>query len=97
MKRCLTCEQTPLTATADPPYKVVCYFLSWTVYRPGKGMFDVEDIDFDLCTHHIYAFAGLNSNNYTICSLDPFNDLYDNYGRGKWTALRERHAVDRSR
>ena len=74
-------------ALADPPYKVVCYFESWAVYRPGKGMHDVEDIDFDLCTHHIYTFAGLNSN-HKIHSLDPYHDLYDNYGEGEWYPLK---------
>ena len=73
----------PVVATvADPPYKVVCYFESWAVYRPGNGIHDVEDIEPDLCTHHIYTFAGLNSS-HQIHSLDPYHDLYDNYGEGK--------------
>ena len=42
---------------------MVCYFGSWSVYRPGDGMFDVEDIDPNLCTHVIFGFAGLGSNN----------------------------------
>ena len=36
-----------------------------------------------LCTHAIYGFAGLDENTNQIKSLDPYNDLYDNYGKGK--------------
>jgi len=61
---------------------IVCYFESWAVYRPDAGKFDVENIDFDLCTHHIYTFAGLENNK--IISLDPYNDLYDDYGLGAY-------------
>jgi len=59
----------------------MCYFGSWAVYRPGKGKFSVENIDPDLCTHVIYAFAGLGYD-HRIRVLDPWNDLRDNYGRG---------------
>ena len=60
---------------------MVCYYGSWAVYRPGAGKFDVEDIDPFVCTHIIYGFAGLGPDN-TIVSLDSWNDLYDNYGKG---------------
>lgn len=60
---------------------MVCYFGSWAVYRPGNGKFDVENIDPFLCTHIIYTFTGLGSDN-RIRVLDPWNDLYDNYGKG---------------
>jgi len=79
-------------ASAEPPYKVVCYFEAWAVYRPGNGKHDVEDIDPNLCTHHIYTFAGLKGD-HTIYSLDPWNDLYDNYGKGaylRFTRMKER-------
>ncbi|XP_037079609.1 acidic mammalian chitinase-like, partial [Pollicipes pollicipes] len=65
------------------PYKVVCYFESWAVYRTGKGKYDVEDIDPYICTHYVYTFAGLK-NDHTIVSLDPWNDLYADYGRGAY-------------
>lgn len=61
--------------------EMVCYYGSWAVYRPGNGKFDVENIDPYVCTTIIYGFAGLGSDN-TIVSLDPWNDLYDNYGKG---------------
>ncbi|XP_076042470.1 putative chitinase 2 [Oratosquilla oratoria] len=61
---------------------MVCYFGSWAVYRPGKGKFDVEDIPPALCTHIIYAFAGLRNNQ--IKPLDPWNELDDNYHKGEY-------------
>lgn len=60
---------------------MVCYYGSWAVYRPGSGKFDVEDIDPFVCTHLIYGFAGLGYDN-TIISLDPYNDLPENWGKG---------------
>ncbi|XP_068242084.1 acidic mammalian chitinase-like [Palaemon carinicauda] len=59
---------------------LVCYFSSWATYRPGNGKFTVEDNDPSLCTHLVYAFAGLGSNN-KIRVLDPYNDLCEDYGK----------------
>ncbi len=61
---------------------VMCYFGSWATYRHGNGEFDVENIDPFACTHLVYGFAGLDENNYTIKSLDPYNDLEENWGKG---------------
>lgn len=62
-------------------------------YRPGRGKYSVEDIDPFLCTHVIYSFAGLGHDN-RIRSLDPWNDLRDNYGKGafeRFTALKKQN------
>lgn len=72
--------------------KIVCYFGSWSVYRPGNGHFDISYIDPSLCTHLIYAFAGLNEDG-TVKVLDPWQDLPDNGGKdgyGRFNALREK-------
>jgi chitinase len=74
-----------LEAKHDNDKVLVCYYGSWAVYRPGAGKFDVEDIDPYMCTHVIYSFAGLNAGSSVMESLDPFNDLYDNNGKGKGT------------
>ncbi|CAL4094059.1 unnamed protein product [Meganyctiphanes norvegica] len=74
--------------------KVVCYYGSWAVYRPGRGKFSVEDINPSLCTHVIYAFAGLDSTTSEIKVLDPWNDLPDNYGKnayGRFTGLKSQN------
>ena len=64
--------------------KVVCYFGSWSVYRYGDGKFDVEDINPFICTHLIFTFAGLDPIDNVIVSLDPYNDIYDNWGLGAY-------------
>ncbi|KAL1132660.1 hypothetical protein AAG570_010612, partial [Ranatra chinensis] len=66
---------------------VVCYVASWATYRSERGQFNVEHIDPNLCTHIVYAFAGLNATSHTIKSLDPFNDLEENFGKGSFKKM----------
>jgi chitinase len=54
--------------------RVVCYYGSWSVYRPGNGKFEIEYIDPNLCTHGIYAFVGLGSNG-GVRILDSWNEI----------------------
>ncbi|XP_076166260.1 chitotriosidase-1-like [Ptiloglossa arizonensis] len=71
--------------------RIVCYFGSWAVYRPGIGAFQPTDIDPRLCTHLIYAFAGLNTDG-SIKVLDAWADLPDGGGKAgynKFNALRQ--------
>ena len=71
---------------------VMCYFGSWSVYRWSLGKFDVEDIDPFACTHLMFGFAGLDEDSFEIKSLDPYNDLYDNWGLGaydRFTGLKQ--------
>lgn len=56
--------------------KVVCYFSSWSKYRPGDGAFHIDEADPFLCTHIVYTFAGLDLHG-NIASLDPDNDVRD--------------------
>lgn len=72
---------------------MVCYFGSWSVYRPGNGKFDVEDIDPNLCSHIVFGFAGLGFDN-KIRALDAWNELYDNWGKGaylRFTGLKKKN------
>ncbi|XP_045614101.2 acidic mammalian chitinase [Procambarus clarkii] len=72
---------------------VVCYLESWAVYRSGNGKFDVGDIDTRICSHLIFAFAGLNSTGQ-IQVLDPFHELCENGGEcayDRFTALKEQN------
>ncbi|XP_063982354.1 chitinase-like protein 3 [Diachasmimorpha longicaudata] len=69
-----------LTAVSAAPEKVVyCYFGSWAVYRPGKGEFQIENINPSLCTHLVYTFVGLEGVNVKV--LDPWQDLPDQAGK----------------
>ncbi|KAF7265572.1 hypothetical protein GWI33_021026 [Rhynchophorus ferrugineus] len=55
---------------------IYCYFESWTVYRPGNGKFDIEDIDPTLCTHVAFTFLGIQENG-SISILDPWESDSD--------------------
>ncbi|XP_011856094.1 PREDICTED: acidic mammalian chitinase-like [Mandrillus leucophaeus] len=54
-----------LTAEIGSAYQLTCYFSNWAQYRPGLGRFTPDDIDPCLCTHLIYAFAGMQNNKIT--------------------------------
>lgn len=80
-------------SVAEKPV-MVCYVGTWAVYRPGDGKFEIDHVDPQLCTHLVYAFAGLDTETNTIKSLDPFQDLTENYGKGGYeraVALKKRN------
>ncbi|XP_042240538.1 acidic mammalian chitinase-like isoform X1 [Homarus americanus] len=70
---------------------MVCYVESWAAHRHEK--FDVEDIDPNLCTHLLFAFAGITSDG-EISVLDPQHELCDNGGDcafDRFTALKKQN------
>ncbi|XP_032672454.1 probable chitinase 2 [Odontomachus brunneus] len=72
---------------------VVCYVASWAAYRVDNGAFSIGNLRPELCTHLVYAFAGLNVTSWKIRSLDPWadmeKDVIGNYR--KMTALRQKY------
>ncbi|GAB1598847.1 chitinase-3-like protein 1 [Argonauta hians] len=49
-----------------------CYYTNWSQYRRGSGKFTPNNIDPNLCTHILFAFATLNGNQVkTIEWNDP--------------------------
>ena len=54
--------------------RVVCYYANWAVYRQGTAKFTPQNINPYLCTHLIYAFAGLGKDD-TIQTFDKYQDL----------------------
>ena len=44
--------------------KVFCYYTNWSYKRPGMGQFTPEDIDPELCTHVVFAFASIDNNRH---------------------------------
>ena len=52
----------------------MCYYGSWAVYRPGDGMYDVENIDPTLCTHLVYGFVGVSGEGQ-VTILDSWNEV----------------------
>ncbi|XP_075218345.1 putative chitinase 2 [Lycorma delicatula] len=65
----------------------VCYVAGWATYRPDQGKFTIDDLDPSLCSHLVYAFAGLNENTSTIVSLDTYNDLEEDGGKGSFKRM----------
>ena len=62
---------------------VVCYVVGSSAYRLGNGKFLVENIDPMLCTHIIYAYAGLDNVTHSIKSRHSDLDTEENGGIGK--------------
>ncbi|XP_058497853.1 acidic mammalian chitinase-like [Solea solea] len=58
--------------------KLVCYVTSWSVYRQTLGKFTTSNIDPNLCTHLIFAFADMSNNQLVARNSDDeiyLNDL----------------------
>lgn len=79
-------ESRPKPTTPFDPI-IVCYLGSWSVYRPSLAKFTPENINPFLCTHLIYAFAGLSSK-YELKPFDSYNDITQG-GYRKFTSLKE--------
>ncbi|XP_072751718.1 probable chitinase 10 [Anoplolepis gracilipes] len=58
--------------------RVVCYVTSWALYRKEDGKFVPENLDSQLCTDIVYAFAGLNPETLLMQSFDPWADIENN-------------------
>ncbi|KAK6618323.1 hypothetical protein RUM44_002775 [Polyplax serrata] len=74
---------------SDEQFKVICYFTNWAWYRQGLGKYLPSDIDPDLCTHIIYGFAVLNSDQGIIKPHDTWAD-FDNKFYEKVTKFKKK-------
>lgn len=57
-----------------------CYYTNWSQYRGDGGKFFPENIDPNLCTHIIFAFAKVERD-----SLEPYewNDEDSEWSKGE--------------
>ncbi|CAH2084075.1 unnamed protein product [Euphydryas editha] len=60
---------------------VVCFFSSWAMFKNPPVRFQISDIDPSLCTHIVYAFAGLDERSSTIKSINQWLDIESNGGQ----------------
>jgi chitinase len=63
---------------------VVCYYTNWAQYRNGPGRFYPENIDPNLCTHIIYAFAQLNNG---VIAAYEWNDESTQWSTGMYARM----------
>ncbi|XP_063306082.1 probable endochitinase [Pelobates fuscus] len=77
----LTALAILLSAQICSAFQLTCYFTNWSQYRPGLGKFKPDNIDPCLCTHLVYAFAGMSKNQITttewndVTMYSSFQDL----------------------
>ena len=69
--------------------RLLCYYTNWSKYRKGNAKFLPENIDSNLCTHIIFAYAKLD--NYTLAPYEK-DDVIKTYysNRNKIKGLYER-------
>jgi len=63
---------------------IVCYFTNWSYKRPGMGKFTPEDVDPNLCTHMVFAFATIKKNRL---SASEDNDIGDSFLEGTYQRM----------
>ncbi|ESO85832.1 hypothetical protein LOTGIDRAFT_167812 [Lottia gigantea] len=65
--------------------RIVCYYTNWAQYRTGGGQFLPTDINAEMCSHVVYAHAGINLN-YSIRSTE-WNDLPSDNSPGMYPQI----------
>ncbi|KAK9503979.1 hypothetical protein O3M35_010428 [Rhynocoris fuscipes] len=73
----LMCFLMPFSIAQLADKKVVCYYTDWSVYRPDSAQFWPRDINPNICTHLIYAFAKF-SDDGGIAAFDEWQDITRN-------------------
>lgn len=61
--------------TQSDDYKIVCYLSSWAWRRSDDYAFVPENVVPSTCTHLIYAYAGLDSQQLVVKINDEWTDI----------------------
>ncbi|CAL1532211.1 unnamed protein product [Lymnaea stagnalis] len=69
-------------------YKRVCYYTNWSQYRRDMGKFMPADIDPNVCTHLIFAFAKIDKG---VLAPYEWNDLQYPFLYKQFNALKEKN------
>ncbi|XP_033008598.1 acidic mammalian chitinase-like [Lacerta agilis] len=67
--------------------KLVCYFTNWAQYRPEPAKYFPNNVDPQLCTHLIYAFATMNENKIAPYEWNDEDRLFPEF-----TALKQKNS-----
>lgn len=71
-----------LTSPAGAAYTLACCYTSRSQYRQGASSCFPDAIDPFLCTHIIYSFANISSNEIDTWEYDMLNTLKNRLGPG---------------
>lgn len=66
----------------------MCYYGYWAQFRKEPSHLPIESIDTSLCSHMIYAFAGIDHES-RLKALDPMNELIYQGSYTKFTNLKK--------
>ncbi|KAL7740233.1 hypothetical protein ACLKA6_002209 [Drosophila palustris] len=85
----LACLHVTVTSAAS---NLVCYYDSASYVREGLGKFLNPDLEIALqfCSHLVYGYAGIRSDNYQAQSLNENLDIYK-HQYSEVTALKRKH------
>ena len=56
--------------------RVFCYYTNWSYRRPGMGQFTPEDMDANMCTHIVFAFATIKDNKIAASEDTDVGDAF---------------------
>lgn len=71
--------------------KVICYYTNWAWRRASAGKFSPRDIDGELCTHLVYAFATLDAERL-VMHVEDSTDVYREF-LSRMAELRRKNGV----
>uniref|UniRef100_A0A182JS87 chitinase n=1 Tax=Anopheles christyi TaxID=43041 RepID=A0A182JS87_9DIPT len=69
--------------------RLICHYTTWSQGRANPYSYRIEDIPGELCTHVVYNFVGVDSEEYELAMLQREIDIVQN-GFGRFIDLKQR-------